>query len=1020
MRKHMTTFTFVGILSIAFCGLSNAYAGSGGRDADKSTVVQQQDGRTITGKVSDFNGEPVPGVTIIVKGTTNGTTTNADGSYQVQDVSDDAVLVFSFIGMRTIEENVAGKTIIDVVLVEDAVGLDEVIAIGYGSLKKKDLTGSVVSVSTDDVASLPFASIGDAMQGKAAGVQVITSGTPGTDPIFRIRGTGTINNNDPLLVIDGVPTSSGLNQINADDVESIQILKDASATAIYGARGANGVIILTTKSGSSGKGQIHFNAYYGVQEATGMVDVLNASEFAALHNDMMLRGGRELNPAYADAESLGEGTDWLGALFRTAPTQNYSLSYSGGSDKTSYYVSGNYFDQKGIIDNTGFKRIAIKFNSKSQVTDRIKFGNMITLNHDQKYSGSYNILNTLRALPTQAIYNPDGSFAGPEERPAWDGDITNPIGQASIIENTTLGYNLLGSIYADIEILKGLNFRTTGGLKANFWQDRTWSPKYDWKPTPQENSYLGQSANNSITWNWDNTLTYQTSFHDIHSLTLLVGTSAQENKFSLMNGSIQEFASDRTQQLDNGLSQKEIGGTGSEWSLMSYMARANYAYKDKYLATATVRRDGSSRFGTNNKWGTFPSASLAWRVSEEDFFQTVGFIDYLKVRAGYGVTGNQEIGNYSFASALTTIKYNFNNNPVNAVVPYIMPNPNVQWESQKQFNIGFDATILDQVISLTVDLYQKNTEDMLVPMAVPILTGYSDIYVPFINAGEIVNKGIEVTVTSHNFKGRFNWDTDFNISINRNEVVSLNDTIPLPRGSVGFNQNLARIEPGYPVDVFYGFVTDGIFRNPEEVEAHALQVPGEDPYNRTSAGDIRFLDLNSDGIIDDEDRTYIGNPNPDFIFSLNNRFEYKGLDLNIFLQGVVGNDIYNANRIWNEGMAVAYNQTTETLNRWTSESSETAVPRAVFNDPNKNTRPSNRFIEDGSYLRIKNVILGYTFPGSILGKIGISSARIYISGTNLFTFTNYKGFDPEVGVNGIDLSTYPVTRTISIGANIGF
>ena len=1020
MRRCIDKIMFISILSIVLCCVNNAHASSNGWDTGNLTVVTQQDGRVITGKVSDSNGDPVPGVTIIVKGTSFGTTTDAEGNYRLEDVPDDAVLVFSFIGMRTIEEDVAGKTIINVVLEEDVVGLEEVIAIGYGSLKKKDLTGSVASVSTGNVRSLPVASIGDVMQGMAAGVQVISSGTPGNDPTFRIRGTGTINDNDPLLVIDGVPTSSGLNQMNMDDVESIQILKDASATAIYGARGANGVIIITTKTGSSGKGQINFNASYGVQQATGMVDVLNAGEFAALHNEMMLNGGMELNPAYADPESLGEGTDWLGALFRTAPIQNYSLSYSGGSDRISYYVSGNYLDQEGIVINTGFKRLSLKFNSESQVLDRVKFGNMISINHDDKYSGSYSIFNTLKALPTQPIYNPDGSYSGPEERPAWDGDITNPVGQASLIENTTLGYNLLGSVYAEVEIFKGLVFKTTGGLKANFWQDRTWSPKYDWKPTPQENSYLGQSANKSITWNWDNTLTYSTSFNGIHSLTLLAGTSAQENRFSYMSGSIQEFASDLTRQLDNGLSQKEIGGTGSEWALMSYMGRANYSYADKYLVTATVRRDGSSRFGTNNKWGIFPSGSLAWRVSEEEFFQSVGFVDYLKIRAGYGVTGNQEIGNYSFASALTTIKYTFNNNPVNAVVPYIMPNPNVQWESQKQLDIGFDATILNQRISLTADLYQKNTENMLVPMAVPILTGYSDVYVSFINAGEIVNRGVELTVTSHNLKGRFNWDTDFNISVNRNEVLSLNDTIPLPRGSVGFNQNLARIETGYPVDAFYGSVTDGIFRSQEEVEAHALQVPGEDPYNRTSAGDIRFLDLNSDGIIDDDDRTYIGNPNPDFIFSLNNRFEFMGFDLNIFLQGVYGNDIYNANRIWNEGMAVAYNQTTETLNRWTPAASGTDVPRAVFNDPNKNTRPSDRFIEDGSYLRIKNVILGYTFPESILGKIRISSARIYISGINLLTFTRYKGFDPEVGVNGIDLSTYPVTRTISIGANIGF
>jgi hypothetical protein len=349
-----------------------------------------------------------------------------------------------------------------------------------------------------------------------------------------------------------------------------------------------------------------------------------------------------------------------------------------------------------------------------------------------------------------------------------------------------------------------------------------------------------------------------------------------------------------------------------------------------------------------------------------------------------------------------------------------MPNPNVQWESQNQANLGFDATMLNQRVSLIVDLYHKKTTDMLVPMDVPLGTGYSDIYRPSVNAGVMVNKGIEITATTHNFKGDFTWDTDFNISFNKNEVVALNDTVPLPRGSVGFNQNLARIQAGYPVDVFYGFVTDGIFQNQDEVDAHALQVDGADPYNRTSPGDIRYLDLNSDGIIDDDDRTFIGNPNPDIIFSLNNRFAYMGFDLNIFLQGVYGNDIYNANRIWNEGMAVAYNQSTETLNRWTGEGSSNDVPRAVFNDPNKNTRPSNRFLEDGSYYRNKNENLRYTFQGSMLLKTGIESARIYVSGTNLLTYTNYTGFDPEVGSSGIDMNNYPLTRTYSVGVNLSF
>ena len=985
---------------------------------DRSGLIQQS--QPVRGTVTNEGGDPIPGATVLIKGTMTGAVTDFDGNYNLSEVSGDATLVFSFVGFKSQEISVAGRSVIHVVLMEESIGLEEVVAIGYGTQRKKDLTGSVSSISTEDMKSLPMPSIGDAMQGKAAGVQIISNGTPGSDPTFRIRGVGTINNNNPLMVIDGVPTEGGLNQLNMDDVESIQILKDASATAIYGSRGANGVVIITTKSGKKGQGTINFNAYYAIQEATSMVDMLNASQFAALHNEMMENAGMVKNPAFGDPASLGAGTDWADALFSTAPIQNYSLSYSGGSEKTTYYVSGNYFDQEGIVLNTGFKRYTLKFNSDTQLFDNVKFGNMLSLNHDDKYSGSYSILDALRALPTQPIYNQDGTYSGPEGIPAWSGDIANPIGKATINENTTLGYNLLGSFFGEIELMKGLKFRSQAGLKANFWQSRNWAPKYDFKPSPQEQSYLGEASNKSITWNWDNTLTYNTTINEKHRLTILAGTSAQENKFEYISGSIQEFASDLTQQLDNGLSQKNINGNGNSWSLMSYMGRVNYSFADKYLVTATVRRDGSSRFGANNKWGIFPSGSLAWRISEENFMQSAGFIDDLKLRAGYGVTGNQEIGNYSFASALSTIKYNFNNNLVNAVVPIVMPNPNVQWESQKQANIGFDATLFDQRINLTVDVYQKNTEDMLVPMAVPITTGYSDVVVPFINAGEVVNKGIEFSVSSSNLTGNFAWDTDFNISFNKNEVKSLNDTIPMARGSVGFNQQVARIEAGKAMDAFYGFVTDGVFQKQAEVDEHALQVPGDDIYSRSSPGDIRFKDLNSDGIIDDDDRTYIGNPNPDFIFALNNRFAYKGFDLNIFLQGVYGNDIYNANRIWSEGMAVAQNQSIAMINRWTGEGTSNSVPRAVFNDPNKNIRPSDRFLEDGTYLRVKNVTLGYTFKNMLIKRLHMKSARLYVSGANLLTFTKYSGFDPEVSPNGIDLNTYPLTRTVSIGASISF
>jgi TonB-linked SusC/RagA family outer membrane protein len=986
----------------------------------EEALVIQQDELTIRGKVTDSDGEPVPGVTVQIKGTQTGTITDMNGDYFIK-VPDNAVaLVFSFVGMKTKQVMLDGNTVVDVTMQESIVGLDEVVVVGYGTQQKKDLTGSVASVSDEEIASLAVPSVSDALQGKAAGVQVITTGAPGSDATIRIRGIGTINENDPLLVIDGVPTMSGLNLINKDDIESIEILKDASATAIYGSRGANGVVMITTKRGKSGQSNIDVKYTYSAQEATNMLDMLDASQFAALHNEMMANAGREQNPDFSDPSSLGVGTDWQDELFHIAPMHNVSVSYSGGNETASYYVSGNFLDQKGIVMNTGFKRYNLQFNSDSKVFENVRFGNSLTLTHDNKYSGDYNIGSTLRALPTQPVYNEDGSYAGPVGRPEWVGDIRNPIGTASIIDNRTKGYNVIGSVFAEIEIFDGLKFKSTGGLEANFWYDRTWSPAYDWDPTPEEDSYLYQSSNRNVTWLWDNILTYKETFNRVHDLTVMLGTSAQENRFDFMNGAIKEFASSKTQQLDSGNDEQEVGGNASEWSLMSYMGRINYDFSDKYLVTATVRRDGSSRFGSGNKWGIFPSGSVAWRVSEENFFNNVHFVDDLKLRAGIGYTGNQEIGNYAFASNLSVIKYNFNNSLVPAVVPVVMPNPNVQWESQQQINVGFDATILDQRMNITVDAYQKNTSDMLVPMSVPISTGYSDVVVPSINAGEMENKGIELTVRSRNIEGDFTWDTDFNISYNENKVTSLNDSVPMASGYLGFDFQPARIAEGHAVREFYGYVTDGIFQNQQEVEDHAVQIPGNDPYNRTSAGDIRFKDLNSDGVIDDGDRTYLGNPSPDLIFSMNNKFSWHGFDFSIFIQGVQGNEILNANRIWSEGMAVAVNQTSATLNRWQQEGDMTDIPRAVFNDPNKNTRASDRWIEDGSYLRVKNIVFGYNLPNRWIERFGMQRARVYFSGSNIYTFTNYEGVDPEVGADGIDNGLYPVTRTLSFGVNVTF
>lgn len=977
--------------------------------------------KVISGKISSkTDNAPLVGVTIQVLPSGQITSSTNGGLFSISAGKTDTLL-FSYVGYEDQKLLVGDQTNWQINLVAIDKSLDDVVVVGYGTQRKRDLTGSVSSVSGKEFKSLPVTNAGDALQGRAAGVQVVSSGAPGSNATIRIRGTGTINNSDPLLVIDGVPTDVPLNTISPDDIASIEILKDASAAAIYGSRGANGVVLISTRRGISGKNTLEFKTSFGNQQATSMVDMLTASQFASLHNEMMANNGQAQNPAFADPTSLGSGTDWLGALFRSAPMQNYAISYSGGTSKSTYYVAGSVLDQKGIVLNTDYRRYTIQMNTDSRVFDWLRFGNNLSFNHDVKRNGSYDIRSTMAALPTQAIYLEDGSYAGPVGQPSWVGDIPNQIGKATLNKNRTNGYNIVGNMFAEISLLPSLKFKTTGGVQASFWDNRSWAPKYNWQPIPQPNSYLYSQYNKSLTWLWDNTLTYSGQIADDHYITVLAGTSLQNNRYDFMNGSIQQFASDATQQLNNGTTLPTVGGSANEWALFSYIGRINYDFQKKYLLTATVRRDGSSRFGKANRFGTFPSASVAWRISEEDFFQKSSIVNDLKIRAGYGVTGNQNIGNYSFASVLQTVQYNFNGQPATAIVPLAIPNPGVRWEKVAQANIAVDASLFDNRVSVTFDAYLKTTNDMLVPMAVPITTGYSDIVVPSINLGKVENRGVELTINTRNTTGAFEWNTSFNVSYNQNKIISLNDSVPLYTGGIGLNQNLAIQHPGgYPINEFYGFVTNGIFQNQKEVDGYAQQVPGADPANRTSPGDIKFRDLNNDGVIDDNDRTFIGNPNPTFIFAMNNSFAYKGFDLSIFLQGIAGNKIFNANRIYQEGMAVAQNQTTATLDRWNGEGSSNSMPRAVFNDPNKNTRVSDRFIEDGSYLRIKNITLGYTFSSALIQRLKMSGARLYFSCQNLLTFTKYSGFDPEVPSNGVDLNVYPVTRIISGGINISF
>ena len=966
----------------------------------------------VTGVIVDETGEPIIGASILEKGTTNGTITDFDGNFTL-DVAEGATLEISYVGYAT--QSLKAAVSMHVVMKEDTEVLEEVVVVGYGVQKKSDLTGSIAQVTEKDLQKQPAPSIGVALEGRAAGLQVTGSGAPGSNVSLNIRGIGSINNSQPLIVIDGVPTDVPLNMINMDDVASVDVLKDASATAIYGSRGAYGVVIITTKKGENEKGHISLKGSFGFDQLQRTLPLLKAYQFASLHNEMMANAGQPQNPAFADPTALGDGTDWMSQLWQFAPTQNYSLSYSGGTKKSNFYVSGAFYDQKGIIQTTAYRRITLQFNHDTQLFDWLKFGHKLSLNHDIKSGGEYNIQNTMRALPTQAIYNEDGSWAGPVGLAMYVGDIANPIGKMKMNTSATKGYNLLGNIYAEIKPLDWLIFKTTFGIQVMYWDKESWTPAYDWQPIAQPESQVFRSFDKSITWLWDNTLSFVKTFKDKHNFTAMIGSSMQANDYEFMSGAVQGFVSENARQLSNGLLEPTIYGNKSDWALLSFMGRVTYGYDNRYLLTATFRADGSSRFAKKNRWGYFPSVALAWRMSEEHWFKKSFWLTDLKLRAGYGLTGNQaSVGNYAYASQLQTVQYSFGDKQVGGLAPWVLPNPNVRWETVEQYNVGADFSFFDQRLHATVDWYIKNTNDMLVPMSVPISSGYSDEAVPSINAGRMRNTGVEVSLNSLNFKKtNFTWTTTVNFAYNHNMILSLNDNVPMY-----FDCNIHKV--GYPVAAFYGYVTDGIFQTQEEVDQHAVQTIGSDKYTSTQPGDIRFKDLNGDGVINEDDRTILGSPTPTWTFSMSNRFEFYGVDIEIYLQGAAGNKIYNGNRSTLEAMSVAQNQLTTVLDRWRPDYHSTTMPRAVFSDPNKNNRVSDRFLEDGDYLRLKNITIGYTLPKKYTKKALMEEVRFSISGQNLYTLTRYTGLDPEVGGSGIDSNVYPLTRNFTFGLNITF
>lgn len=969
---------------------------------------------TVQGVVKDQTGETVIGASVMEKGTTNGTITGIDGDFSL-NMSSNGTLVVSFVGYKTQEVQVKGQKQLQVVLSEDAEMLDEVVVIGYGTMKKSDLTGAVSSIGNKDIKDSPVSNLGQAIQGKISGVQIVDAGKPGDNVSIKIRGLGSINNCDPLVVIDGVPTDLGLSSLNMADVERLDVLKDASATAIYGSRGANGVVMITTKRGTEGKGKLAVSANYSFQNATNVPSLLNAAQYAELSNDMMVNSGRNPNPEWANPSELGAGTDWMDELLRTGVMQNYTVSYSGGNEKSHYYVSGGFLDQSGIVKSVNYRRFTFQSNSDAQVLKWLKFSNNITFSADTKKSGSYNIGDALKALPIYPVKNEDGSWSGPDGNSEWYGSTRNPIGPTEQNKSQTDGYNFLANLTAELTFTKWLKFKSTFGYDAKFWFIDNFTPKYNWKPTPTEETSRYKSDNKSFTYLWDNYFLFDHTFAEKHRVGLMAGMSAQWNTNDYLNAQKNVFMFDNVHEMDNGEEMYAIGGNETEWALLSYMARVNYSYEDRYLLTATIRRDGSSRFGKKHRWGTFPSVSVAWRASQEKWFPKNDYINDLKVRAGYGVTGSQaSVGNYSYLASYNTSVYPFGISSGNqtALVSSTLANPYIHWEEVAQTNIGFDASLFNSRVMFSFDAYLKETRDMLVKASIPITSGFEDTTTTYTNAGKVRNQGIEMSLHTINLTGELGWETNLTATYNKNKIKDLNSDVPYYINQIN-NSYVTMLAKDYPINVFYGYVTDGIFQNQSEVNTHAVQ-PGAEP------GDIRFRDLNNDGVINDSDRTVIGNPNPSWLFSMNNSLSYKGFELSVFLQGIAGNKIYNANNIDNTGMAAAYNQTTDVLKRWQGEGTSNSMPRAVFGDPNQNTRVSDRFVENGSYLRLKNITLSYTFPKQWLQKAQIENARLSLSCENVATITGYSGFDPEVGINGIDQNRYPISRTFSLGLNFNF
>ncbi|WP_281310067.1 SusC/RagA family TonB-linked outer membrane protein [Flavobacterium flavigenum] len=1011
--------------------------------------------QTVKGKVTS-GGVSLPGVSVVVQGTKNGTVTDFDGSFTLNNVEPKAMLVFSYIGYKNVTIPADTKSEMKVVMVDELEKLNEVVVIGYGTSKRKDINGAVSSIKASEIQDKPFTSIDQALVGKAAGVNVTqNSGTPGGGISVQIRGITSINGNEPLYVIDGTPVfadknndtfsfsalgggngqtkSSALSGLNISDIESIDILKDASATAIYGANGANGVVLITTKKGKKGKSKFTYETYLANQEVTNKVDVLNLPEYARYQSKIFTLSGEPVPFQYQKPDLLGNGTNWQNELFRSAAMYSHQLSFSGEKEGTRYYTSLNYFDQEGIVLNSDFNRLSMRLNVDSNVKSWLKIGNNLSVSKSsQKVVRNDDrgglVMNTLRQSPELPVRDASGAFAGPTSGLGSSAnEATNPIALAEYNNSTTERFKINGNLFADFTLIKGLVFRTELGYDLNFAKSGTFVPKYTLGNVSELLNKSFKQQDQSYYWNIKNYLTYNKTINDKHNFTFLLGQEAQESKYEYLSGyRTGAFLNKDFTNLNIGDIDTALNGNGSgRWSMTSYISRLNYSFSDRYSFSASLRADASSNFGPNNKWGYFPSFSGGWTVSNEKFFEPLSnSIDYLKFRAGYGAVGNQNIPANRYQTILSLLA-----SPFGGVSPTIdnLGNPNIKWESLKSLNAGFELATLNNRVKLDFDYYVKNSSDFLTKQINDESNQSALNY--YLNTGEIVTKGIDLTLNTRNIvTDDFSWDSTVIFSKYTNKLTSFQGQGKSLLGKVQFDlYNVTRTTEGQPVGQFYGYVTDGLFKNAAELAAGPTQETG------TGIGDIRFKDLNNDGKIDSKDQTAIGDAIPDFTYSFTNNFKYKNLSLSVVLTGSQGNQIYNFTRHYIDGIYPGFgdrfgNVSTQALDAFEPGTNEnTDVPRITLNDPNGNGRISNRFVEDGSYLRIQNVSLSYDLPDRMFENTILTKVRLYVNVQNLYTFTKYSGFDPALGnldqnitLSGIDLGRYPVPRVTSAGVNIEF